>query len=523
MRITRLPPLQGLRVHFVGAKGTGMAALAEIFAARGAILTGSDVADHFYTDEILTGIGLKPSIGFDASHLPGDARLVVHSAAYAPDRNPELIEAARRGLPVMTYPEALGALSRETDSSGIAGVHGKTTSTAMAGTVIDALGLSATVLAGSAVSNFGGRCTLVKGDRHFVAETCEYRRHFLNFSPSRILLTSVESDHQDYYPTLADIMEAFVEYCLSLPPGGELIYCADDQGASEVARRCSALRSDIRAIPYGFDAEGPWRIENFSTGEGETRFTLSGAPGEFSLKVPGKHLVLDATGALALVAAIVSGDRGGAPLLGPEWEAARVSLAEFRGSRRRSEIVGESGGILFMDDYAHHPTAIAATIGGIKAFHPGRRLVVDFMSHTYSRTAALLGEFAAALAGADALVLHKIYASAREEPLPGLDGRTLYRKALAAHPELVEIGVAGEDAMRGGALSGGVAGENAAHGLKSRKTDGFALYTEEPEDAAVALSGLLAPGDLFLTMGAGDNWKLGKTLLDRFAAKETKK
>lgn len=489
----RLPQLAGLGVHLVGAKGTGMAALAEIFAARGARLSGSDVAEVFYTDAILAGIGLVPEIGFDPSHLPSGTGLVLHSAAYSRDSNPELVEAARRGLPIMSYPEALGALSRDMDSSGIAGVHGKTTSTAMAGTIVDALAMPATVLAGSAVSNFSGRCTIIRGDRHFIAETCEYRKHFLNFSPSRILLTSVESDHQDFFPTREDIMRAFVEYGCSLPAGGLLIFCADDAGAVEASARISAARPDIRTVGYGFEAEGPWRIDGFETGEGVSRFRIEGAPGVFSLRVPGRHLVLDAVGALALVAQIAEGDRR---LSEAEWDSSRAALADFRGSRRRSEIVGEAAGVLVMDDYAHHPTALAATIRGIREFHPGRRLVVDFMSHTYSRTAALLNEFAASLDDADCVILHKIYASAREAPVPGLSGSTLF--------DLV----------------------------RARKPGAPVLYTEEPAAAAellagtaqlagtAKLAGFLRPGDLFLTMGAGDNWTLGREVLRRLREKE---
>lgn len=485
MRTGSLPPLGGLHIHLVGAKGTGMAALAEILAARGAVLSGSDVGDVFYTDRILAGIGLNPSVGFDAAHVPSGTNLVVHSAAYAPDRNPELQEAARRGIPVLSYPEALGAISAETDSSGIAGVHGKTTTTAMAGTLVEALGLRATVLAGSAVSNFGGHSTIIRGNDHFIAETCEYRRHFLHFRPTRILLTSVESDHQDFFPTRQDIVDAFVEYGCLLPRGGTLIFCADDEGAVETAGRILARRPDIRTIEYGFSARGRFRILRYETGDGESRFRMEGSGETFVLKVPGRHLVLDAAGALALVSEI-SGDAA-------DWRIMRDALAAFSGSSRRSELVGEAGGILVMDDYGHHPTAIAATIAGIREFHPGRRLVVDFMSHTYSRTAALLREFVASLDGADCVVLHRIYASAREEPVPGLDGRTLFDLLRARRP-----GLAAADP----------------------RVDRFAMYTDNPEESLQPLLESLRPGDLFLTMGAGDNWKLGRALLAALRARE---
>jgi len=474
--------LRGCRVHLVGAKGTGMAALAEILAARGASLSGSDVPDVFYTDALLASIGLRPHVGFDPSHLCPGLDLVVHSAAYRREDNPELLEAARRGIPLMNYPEALGALSSAYDSSGIAGVHGKTTTTAMAGAVVSALGLPATVLAGSAVSSFGGRSTLIKGERYLVAETCEYRRHFLNFKPRRIVLTSVEPDHQDYYPTYADILAAFVEYLLLLPESGELIYCADDPGAAEAAALAAGRRPDLVLVPYGRSASGPYRLASYRSGEGRALFRLEGFGRDFELRVPGDHLALDACAALALGFSLLADFRGKGGLDAEALAAASDALASFAGSKRRSEILGEAGGVLFMDDYGHHPTAIRETIKGIKAFWPRRRLVVDFMSHTYSRTKALFEEFASCLDGADAAVLHKIYASAREAPDPSVSGRSLYE---AVARRWRELGKTGE--LR---------------------------YYEEALEAEAELARSLAPGDLFLTMGAGDNGRLGAALYE---------
>jgi UDP-N-acetylmuramate--alanine ligase len=484
--------LRGARIHLVGAKGTGMAALAEILAANGARLSGSDVGDRFYTDDILASIGLKLSVGFDAAHVPSDAEIVIHSAAYRRDQNPELLEAARRGLVVMNYPEALGSLSRRYDSSGIAGVHGKTTTTAMAGSLISALALPATILAGSAVASFGNRSTKIVGDRYFVAETCEYRRHFLSFRPKRIILTSVESDHQDFYPTYADILAAFVDYACLLPSGGSLIYCADDKGAREAVSLIAARRTDIVLIPYGETAPGPYRMLSYKAASGVASFRLAGLDTVFSLHVPGKHLALDASAAVALALCLLGDYRGGvssaaglaayAPTAA-ELSALSKSLASFSGSKRRSEILGEAGGVLFMDDYGHHPTAIRDTIAGIKAFWPERRLIVDFMSHTYSRTAALFDEFSACLDGADRVVLHKIYPSARETPDPKVSGRKLYEAVRA---------------RRGKAKRGGEAEVS---------------YHEEVMDAFPELRKELREGDLFLTMGAGDNFRLGEALL----------
>lgn len=469
-----LPELRGLRTHFVGVKGTGMCALAELFVAAGARVSGSDVGERFYTDAILESLGIVAS-PFDAANVGPGLDLVVHSAAYRPDAHPELLAAAARGIPLLNYPEALGAYSARLDSSGIAGVHGKTTTTAMAGAVAKELGLPATALAGSAVSSFGGRCTWRGGDRFFIAETCEYRRHFMHFSPRRIVLTSVESDHQDYYPDYASILSAFVDYIGRLPTGGLLIYCADDPGAAEAAGEALARRPDLRPLPYGFKASGPYAIRSYEARDERARFVLGLSDEPFALRVPGRHLALNAAAALALCFALAdeAGLQGGKPRL----DAARAALESFAGTKRRSEILGEARGILFMDDYAHHPAAVKATLAGLREFYPDRRLVVDFMSHTYSRTAALFDEFAEAFGDASILYCNKIYASAREAPMPGVDGRALC------------------DAIR-------------ARGVDAR-------YAEEPLEAVEAAAAELRPGDLFLTMGAGDNWRLGAELYAR--------
>ena len=485
MSTAQLPAsLSGIAIHLVGAKGTGMAALAEILAASGSRLSGSDVADVFYTDAILSELGVKLSVGFDAGQLPPETALVIHSAAYGRDSNPQLLEAARRGLPILSYPEALGALSARYDSSGIAGVHGKTTTTAMAGSLVAALKLPATILAGSAVASFGGRSTEILGGTYFIAETCEYRRHFLSFKPRRIVLTSVESDHQDYYPTYRDILSAFVDYAMLLPKGGELIYCADDTGAQEAAGIIRGKRPDILFTPYGASAAGPFEILYYRVASAKAVFKLAGLDAEFELHVPGEHLALDATAALALALSILRTERGQEGHPSPdEVETLRRSLASFAGSKRRSEILGEGEGILFMDDYGHHPTAIRDTIAGIKAFWPDRRLVVDFMSHTYSRTKALFDEFVACLDGADRVVLHRIYASAREAPDPEVSGISLFEAVRARRNSL---GKDGPDDVR---------------------------YFDAPLDALPWLKAELRPGDLFLSMGAGDNWKLTEALL----------
>jgi len=463
--------IAGLRIHLVGIKGTGMTALAEVLSARGAVITGSDTGETFYTDAILKRLGIPFVERFDAGNLPAGAALVVHSAAYRTDENPELIAATAAGFPIVAYPQALGMLSLACDASGVSGVHGKSTTTALCGAILRAWGFPATVLVGTEVPGFGGRSTLVQGDRYLVAETCEYRRHFLNFHPERILITSIEPDHLDYFRDLDDIIEAFESYGRALPPQGAVVYCCDDAGASEAARRIGARRGDVNLVPYGSAAPGQFRIVDITPAAGRTRFDLEGFPEPFELRVPGAHMVRNATGALALCAQIWRKERGDQPI---DAAGAARGLAGFTGCRRRSEIVGEARGILVMDDYAHHPTAVARTLEGLRAFFPERRLVVSFMSHTYSRTRALLAECGRCFGAADEVIIHRIYASARETDA-SISGEDLAREVARHHP--------------------------------------MVSYTAEPLDAAPRLVRTLRAGDLFVTMGAGDNWRLGRAVL----------
>jgi UDP-N-acetylmuramate--alanine ligase len=459
-------------VYLIGIKGTGMCALAELLHRAGARVCGSDTADVFYTDAILKELGIPYFESFDAAHIRDGNSLVIHSAAYSAEKNPEMAEALRCGIPLVKYTDALGAYSALFDSSGIAGVHGKTTTTALTGTLLAAAGLPAQVLAGSAVRTFGGRSTISMGDKYFVAETCEYRKHFLSFHPRRVLLTGVESDHQDFFPDYEAIRDAFVEYGGRISSGGELIYCADDPGARETAALIRRSRDDIRYTEYGFGASGPFKIKDYRTGNEESVFELEGICYRWTLRVPGRHNVLNSAGALALVSAIA--DCEGIPIDGERSGRMGDALAAFAGSKRRSEVIGCAGGILFMDDYAHHPTAIRTTLSGLKEFYPRRRLIVSFMSHTYSRTAALFEDFARSFDAADIVFLHKIYASAREVYSGSVTGRALFEKTKAFRDNV--------------------------------------YYSDEPLDALDELERVLCAGDLFITMGAGDNWKLCEAL-----------
>jgi UDP-N-acetylmuramate--alanine ligase len=459
-----------------GVKGTGMAALAEILVGEGARVTGSDVEERFFTDTLLEQIGLVPTIGFSPDHVPQGTEILVYSAAYDA-RNPERRAAHDRGIPQFSYTEMLGALSQNRPSLAVSGVHGKTTTTALAGSIVRSAAIPATVVVGSAVPSFGGSATLRQGADYLIAETCEYRRHFLDFSPTVVLITSVEADHLDYYRDAEDVREAFTEFCHRLPPGGTVVYCADDRGAVQTVDSVRATRGDLQFLPYGFTVTGDGGVSEPRVDSGTQHFfvTLDGRQTAWTLPVPGRHMVADAAGAVRALAALV-GTPHAADLA--QWQR---GVASFAGTRRRSEILGEEQGILVMDDYAHHPRAISTTLEGYRAFWPGRRLVVDFMSHTYSRTAALLDDFAAAFSAAAVVFLNDIYASARETDRRGVSGEALAGAVSKHHPDV--------------------------------------RYVPDFDQARRDILAELRRGDLFVTMGAGDNFRIARHVLEELQSR----
>jgi len=479
-------------VYFVGIKGTGVCALAELMHESGIKVSGSDIPEVFYTDAILKELGIPFYEDFDAARVTDNIDLVIHSAAYSADTNRELKRARELKIPLLKYTDALGEWSARFDSAGVCGVHGKTTTTAICGVLARAVRLPAQILAGSAALDFNGRSTLSLGSKYFIAETCEYRRHFLSFRPKRVILTAVECDHQDYYPDYESILSAFVEYCRLLPKGGQLIYCADDKGACEAACIIKNDASGIELIPYGFSAPGDFKINSYKTENERAVFTIAGIPGDIKMRVPGRHEALNAAAGLALTVSLLKNERpSGADkftLSEDQITSLKSALENFKSTKRRSEITGEAGGIIFMDDYGHHPTAVKSTLEGIKSFYPSRRLIVSFMSHTYTRTSALLDEFSQCFNDADILFLHKIYASAREDYKGGVNGMTLYEKTKLAR--------------------------NAAG-------SGETYYYDETDEAFAPLCAILKRGDIFLTLGAGNNWPLGVKLYAHFQAADS--
>lgn len=490
-----LENLNGKHIHFVGIKGTGIVAMVELLYARKAVITGSDVSERFYTDEMLEKMGLN-ALPFDEKNITDDIALVIYAGSYKLDVHPELIAAVKKGIPCLGYSEALGLISETAYSLGICGVHGKTTTTGLVGTILKELNLPAQTLAGSIIGSFGNSCTMTtdsalkNGVKYFAAETDEYRNHFLCFCPSKIILTSVESDHQDFFPEYKDIQQAFLNYIARLPKNGQVIYCADDEGAVETVFLAKEKRPDLDVIPYGRHASNDYKLIFGEEGNGKNCFNIA-CLGDCELMVPGEHLVRNATAAAALCIETLKTEG-----LDPKdyYEQIKAALKKFAGGKRRSEVVGKSKNkfgkeIIFIDDYGHHPTAVNTTLDGYRKFYGNHKIIIDFMCHTYSRTQALLEEFASSFGNADEVILNKIYSSARENAADfTVTGAQVAECARKYHNSVYYCEKFEEAACKG-----------------------IELLNEPSEDK-------YPDGYVFVTMGAGDNWKVGKKIMEKLDA-----
>lgn len=460
-----LDPSDPRPVHFIGIAGAGMSALAELFVRRGVAVTGCDA--HLGDAGDLRRLGIPLHERHDPAHLEGARAVVVTSAV--PKDHPEVARARALGLPVVRRAEALGEAVSGGELVAVAGTHGKTTTTTMTTEALDAAGLAPTGLTGGRVSAWNGNVRF-GGNGLFVVEADEYDRSFLALAPTVAVVTNVEADHLDIYADLADITAAFEKF---LEPARVVVRCVDDAGAR-------ALRLPPRAESLGYaiaasaTAPDDARLvaREVRSEEGGSRFEawLDGAPlAEVRLRVPGVHNVRNALAALA------SGLALGAPAT-----ALAEGLARFGGVQRRFELVGEAGGVTVVDDYAHHPTEIRATLAAARAAFPGRRIIAAFQPHLYSRTRDFADAFGRELAMADAIFLAEIY-PAREQPIPGVSAALVEQAARAAGRPPAWLGARAE--------------------------------------LAEVLAGAVRAGDVVITLGAGDVTRTGPELLDRLTSR----
>jgi UDP-N-acetylmuramate--alanine ligase len=448
-----LDPTDPRPVHFVGIAGAGMSALAQLFARRGVAISGCDAHPDSAPDLARMGIHVTPH---DPSHVDGARALVVTSAM--PKDHPELVRARAAGVPVIRRAEALGEVTVGRGLVAIAGTHGKTTTTVMTTSALAAAGRNPTALAGGRVAAWEGNLH-AGADDLFVVEADEYDRSFLALTPTVAVVTNVEADHLDIYKDLTDIRGAFQRFT---SPARVVVLCADDPGANTLVTCCEA-----EIIRYGVDSPDARLVASDIVAtdlDQRCAVRFDGEHlGELRLAVPGRHNVLNALAAV-----------GAGLAVGARFDAMAPGLAAFGGVERRFQRLGTARGVTVVDDYAHHPTEIAATLAAARGAFPGRRIVAAFQPHLFTRTRDFAAEFGESLSAADAVFLSAIY-PAREAPLPGVTSQ-LIADALRA---------------RGGALA----------------------WTGERGTLAADLARAVRDGDVVITIGAGDITRTGPELL----------
>ena len=413
------------RVHFVGIGGIGMSGIAELLANLGYVVSGSDEKRSSVTDR-LEAMGVHVSSGHDAAHV-GDADVVVISSAVRPS-NPEVREAVRRQIPVIPRAEMLAELMRLRFSIAVAGAHGKTTTTSMIALVLERAGLDPTAVIGGRLSAFGGNARLGRGEL-MVAEADESDRSFLKLFPTIAVITNIDHEHLENYGGFDDLQQAFVDFANKVPFYGGVVACADDAHLSAVLGRMTR-----RVTTYGLDTDADITASDITLDPFTVRAVVSKREahaskatrlGPLTLNVSGRHNLQNALAAVAVGLE-----------LGLSFERIVAGLAEFRGVERRFDVRGEPNGVLVIDDYGHHPTEIAAVLAAARTL--GRRIVVAFQPHRYTRTAALMDDFGPALAAADHVVLADIY-SAGEDPMAGVTLDALAAAIRRTGPTSLEV------------------------------------------------------------------------------------
>lgn len=445
------------KIHFIGIGGIGMSGIAEFLHNQGLEITGSDQKKTDITRH-LEDIGIRIAEGHDPAHIR-DADVVVKSSAVRED-NPEIIAAKAIKVPVIRRAEMLAEITRMSFSIGISGTHGKTTTTSMAGMVLEAAGLDPTIIVGGKVKNFGSNNVMGSG-KYIVVEADEYDHSFLSLTPCIAGITNIDTDHLDCYRNLDDIKGAFVEYANKVPFFGSVICCLDDPGVQAILPRINK-----KILTYGFSRQADIQAQNIQMRDFRCSYDLSFkgySLGNIEMNVTGRHNILNSLLAVGM----------GLELDIP-FSAIHDGLAKYSGVYRRFELKGTAQGITVYDDYAHHPTEIQATLEGFKD-STRKRIVALFQPHLYSRTRDLYHEFGNSFFSCDQLILAPIY-PAREEPIPGISSK----------------------------LIADVAVQSGHHGV---------ICIESNSDIVTQTMAILKPDDILVTMGAGNIWQYGEEIL----------
>lgn len=454
------------KAYFIGIKGSGMTAIAELLKARGINVSGSDTEEKFFTDEILKKNWIKYFEGFNAENIPENIDLVIYSTAYNENNNTEMLEARKRGINMLSYPETLGELFKEKLGIAVCGTHGKTTTTAILASCLKEAEVDPSAIVGSKVIEWNSSVLKGKGN-FFVAEADEYQNKLEHYNPWAVVLTSIDWDHPDFFPTFDDYKNAFTDFVKKIPAHGFLAVWGDDAEAVKISQtaRCQVLK-------YGFGEECDYKIEDLSS----KNWSENGDPiktfkvfykgellGEFKTFLVGRHNMLNFTAAIAVC-----------HKLKLDLEKVKKAIFNFKGTSRRFEKIGERNGTILIDDYAHHPEEIKATLKAAREIYYRKNIWTIFHPHTFTRTKALLQEFAQSFDNTDKVIVIDIYGSARE----------------------VQGGVSSKDLVD----------------LINKYNPGKAQYLPTISETVEFLKNKISSKDVVISMGAGNVWEVTKKL-----------
>ncbi len=455
-------------IHMVGIGGIGMSGMAEILLQRGFTVTGSDGSRGENTER-LEKLGAKVFLGHDAGHIEG-ADVVVYTSAVKAEENVETAAALEQGIPVIKRAEMLAELMRMKYGIGIAGTHGKTTTTTMTGQVVQAGSFDPTIIVGGRVHSFDKTNAVVGTGDIVIVEADEFDRTFLRLSPSLAVITNIDIEHMDIYHDEADIKGAFVEFANKVPFYGAVVLCLDDPRLQSIIPQI-----ERRIITYGFNPQAQLRPRNVRADQFSNTFRVQFEDsdlGEVTVRAPGRHNVLNALAAVGIGLE-----------LGIPFDRIREGLDRYTGVFRRFQVKYDDGEILVIDDYAHHPTEVQATLSAAHEGWPERRVVAVFQPHLYSRTQQLYKEFGSSFFDAEKLVITDVYPS-REAPIEGVSGKLIADTARAfGHRDVT--------------------------------------YVPAREDVADALLEIAQPGDMIITMGAGDIYKYGEAFVEKLKTRKS--
>ena len=454
-----IPNTRIRKVHFIGIGGVGMSGIAEVLQHNNFEVSGSDMLESAQT-KYLENIGVKVFIGHKAENVK-DTEIVVYSSAVHAD-NAEMIFAKENDIPIIRRAEMLGELMRLKYTLAIAGTHGKSSTTSLVGMIFETAKKDPTVIVGGIVQGKGSGTTVGKG-LYLIAESDEFDRSFLQMMPSSAIITNIDADHLDTYRDLDDIKNAFVEFANKVPFYGQVVLCLDDAGCQSVLSRLTKP-----VITYGFSPQATYSVKNCRYSESGAKFSVYRRGelfGDFETRLFGKHNVQNAVGALALAT-----EENISP------EISKQAIAEFAGVKRRMEFKGKVKDALIFDDYAHHPTEVAASLAAFRESFPDRRIVAVFQPHLYSRTRDCAEEFGRVFGDCDILLVCDIY-GARETPIEGITGKLIF---------------------------------DCAHAMGHRN----AHFIGAKENALDFLKEEIKDGDLIVTMGAGNITQLSAKILE---------